>query len=98
MKYMIFRVSTALLLGALTLTATIASAAEDVYNVRNYGAVGDGTNLDSPAIDKAIDDAADAGGGTVLVPAGTYLIPFTSRATSICSSMPVPPSWPRPRA
>jgi len=30
-------------------------------------------NLDSPAIDKAIDAAAEAGGGTVLVPAGTYL-------------------------
>ena len=29
--------------------------------------VGDGTNLDSPAINKAISAAADAGGGTVLV-------------------------------
>ena len=29
--------------------------------------------MDSPAIDKAIETAADAGGGTVLVPAGTYL-------------------------
>src|SRR5258708_34409676 len=43
------------------------------YNVRNYGAVGDGTNVDSPAIDKAIQAAADAGGGTVYLPAGTYL-------------------------
>ncbi len=43
------------------------------FNVRDYGAVGDGQNLDSPAIDKAIRAAADAGGGTVLVPAGTYL-------------------------
>ena len=43
------------------------------FNVRSFGAVGDGTNLDSPAIDKAITAAAAAGGGTVLVPAGTYL-------------------------
>jgi polygalacturonase len=43
------------------------------YNVRDFGAVGDGTTLDSPAIDKAIAAAAAVGGGTVLVPAGTYL-------------------------
>ena len=54
----------------------IAVAAESpagYFNVRDYGAVGDGKNLDSPAIDKAIDAAAAAGGGTVFVPAGTYL-------------------------
>jgi len=48
-------------------------AGQSVFNVRDFGALGDGTNLDSPAIDKAIAAAADAGGGTVLVPAGTYL-------------------------
>ncbi len=46
--------------------------APDVLNVRRYGAVGDGRALDSPAIDRAIDAAASAGGGTVLIPAGTY--------------------------
>jgi len=49
------------------------SPAKNNFNVRDFGAVGDGTNLDSPAIDKAIAAAADAGGGTVLVPAGIYL-------------------------
>ena len=53
------------------------SAAEpaggNFFNVRDYGAVGDGKSLDSPAIDQAIAAAAKAGGGTVLVPAGTYL-------------------------
>lgn len=43
------------------------------YNVRNYGAKGDGKTLDSPAIDKAIQSAARAGGGTVYLPPGTYL-------------------------
>ena len=44
-----------------------------VYNVRDFGARGDGTTLDSPAINKAIDAASLAGGGTVRLPAGTYL-------------------------
>ena len=50
-----------------------AETAKSNFNVRDYGAVGDGTTLDSPAIDKAIAAAAETGGGTVLVPAGTYL-------------------------
>ena len=59
---------------AATLRGESASTvASTVFNVRDFGAVGDGQNLDSPAIDKAIAAAADAGGGTVLVPAGTYL-------------------------
>lgn len=44
-----------------------------VYNVRNYGAIGDGKNLDSPSINKAIEEAVKSGGGTVWLPAGTYL-------------------------
>jgi polygalacturonase len=43
------------------------------YNVRNYGAKGDGKQLDTDAINKAIETAAAAGGGTVLFPAGDYL-------------------------
>jgi polygalacturonase len=41
-------------------------------NVRNMGATGDGKTLDSPAINRAIEAAASAGGGTVYVPAGVY--------------------------
>lgn len=44
-----------------------------VYNVRTFGARGDGATLDTPAINKAIETAAAAGGGTVLFPAGNYL-------------------------
>jgi polygalacturonase len=43
------------------------------YNVRAFGAVGDGEHLDSPAINAAIDACAKAGGGMVWVPAGTFL-------------------------
>jgi len=43
------------------------------YNVRDFGATGDGVTLDTAAINRAIDAAAAAGGGTVHFPAGTYL-------------------------
>ena len=43
------------------------------YNVRDYGAKGDGKALDHVAINKAIDACVAGGGGQVLLPAGTYL-------------------------
>src|SRR5450432_2025124 len=46
--------------------------AADWFNVRKFGAVGDGSTVDTPAINKAIEAAAAAGGGTVFFPAGTY--------------------------
>ena len=44
-----------------------------LYNVLDYGAKGDGITLDSPAINAAIEAADKAGGGQILLPAGTYL-------------------------
>jgi polygalacturonase len=43
------------------------------FDVRKFGAKGDGKNLDTAAINKTIDAAAAAGGGTVFFPAGSYL-------------------------
>lgn len=43
-----------------------------VYDVRDYGAKGDGSANDTPAVNKAITAANSAGGGTVRFPAGTY--------------------------
>jgi len=59
----------------LLLLSTINSAwaQAPVYNVKKYGAKGNGTTLDTKAIDKAIDAANAAGGGTVYFPAGDYL-------------------------
>ena len=51
----------------------IPQAAHSPYNVKTFGARGDGTTLDTPAVNKAIETAAAAGGGTVYFPAGTYL-------------------------
>src|SRR5436305_1796337 len=42
------------------------------FNVKIFGAVGDGVHSDTDAINKTIQAAHDAGGGTVLVPAGNY--------------------------
>lgn len=50
-----------------------AVGAQLEFDVRKFGAKGDGQSLDTPAINKAIEAAAAVGGGTVCFPAGTYL-------------------------
>ena len=50
-----------------------ATEAGMVCNVRDFKAVGDGRAKDTGAIQKAIDAASAAGGGTVFVPNGVYL-------------------------
>ncbi|MDP4261248.1 MAG: glycoside hydrolase family 28 protein [Bacteroidota bacterium] len=57
----------------LLVVSLTASAANPFYNIRDFGAKGDGTSLDTKAINDAIDAASNAGGGTVYFPAGTYL-------------------------
>jgi polygalacturonase len=49
-----------------------ATDVNGVYNVRSFGAKGDGQAIDTVGINKAIDAAAAAGGGTVRFPAGSY--------------------------
>src|SRR5499427_2217000 len=64
----------ALLFSASFLPASLSAAAQvDAYNVKKYGATGNGKTLDTQSINKAIDAAAAAGGGTVYFPAGNYL-------------------------
>ena len=58
---------------ALLIITGLKAVAGINYNVRDYGAKGDGKTLDNEAINKAIDAAAEVGGGTVYFPAGTYL-------------------------
>jgi hypothetical protein len=63
---------------AVTLMLSIArfaigGANPSSFNVRDYGAQGDGKALDTKSLNKAIDACAAAGGGEVLVPAGKYL-------------------------
>ena len=49
-----------------------SSAKKSSFDVTAFGAKGEGKTIDTPAINKAIEAAAAAGGGTVDFPAGTY--------------------------
>ena len=59
---------------AFTICATHSSLSADakVFNVREFGAKGDGQTIDTEAIQKALDECAKTG-GTVRFPVGTYL-------------------------
>src|SRR5262245_48783742 len=50
----------------------LAPASAGDFDVRAYGAKGDGVTIDTAAINRAIAAAGAAGGGTVRFPAGTY--------------------------
>lgn len=54
-------------------TAGPLTAAEQLYDVRDYGAGTDGKMLCTQAIQKAIDECSKAGGGIVYLPPGTFL-------------------------
>jgi polygalacturonase len=57
----------------LVLTAGPVIAAEELHDVRDYGANADGKTLCTASIQKAIDECSKAGGGTVYLPPGTFL-------------------------
>ena len=65
-----YRISTGLL--CLFTTACVFGA-DNVYDVRDYGARPDGKTLCTKSIQKAIDECAERGGGTVYLPPGTFL-------------------------
>lgn len=53
--------------------AGVGLASEGVYDVRGYGANADGKSLCTKSVQKAIDQCAEDGGGTVCFPQGTFL-------------------------
>jgi hypothetical protein len=55
-------------------TATAQTNVASVFNLADFGAVGDGATDDGPAFQRALDAVAGAGGGTLFVPAGVYFI------------------------
>lgn len=77
-----FRAITCLLAGLATASAPVGVQANEegaalnhatpVYDIRAYGAAGDGAQLETAAIQRAIDACNAAGGGRVVVSPGTY--------------------------
>ncbi len=56
-----------------TPAVALAPRTPGTFDVRSFGAVGDGRTLDTPAITEAVEACATAGGGQVLFPPGRYL-------------------------
>jgi polygalacturonase len=54
-------------------SAQEAQASVGYFDVRKYGATGDGKTVDTDAVNRAVEAASAAGGGVVIFPAGTYL-------------------------
>jgi polygalacturonase len=51
----------------------VTGTSQRIFDVRTYGAAGDGKTLDTEAVNRTIEAAAAVGGGVVVFPAGTYL-------------------------
>jgi len=58
--------------GCITRTGTVANSSAKIFNVRDFGARGDGTTFDTAAIQSALDACANSS-GTVEFPKGNYL-------------------------
>ncbi len=71
-KTLLFRLPVISLVVISMLLSIEMNASNFVYNARDFGARGDGTTIDSDAINRAIVAASESGGGTVFFPAGTY--------------------------
>src|SRR5688572_28943421 len=54
------------------------------YNVKDFGATGDGATNDTAAISKAIETASSNGGGTVTFPTGKYMVASARIRSNVC--------------
>ena len=57
----------------LAIGAAVPASGARRFVITSFGAVGDGKTSNTPAIRSLIDKVAKEGGGTVVVPAGTFL-------------------------
>lgn len=72
-----------LILFLLCLSTWTAQA--KIYNVKDYGAKADGTTIDTPAINRAIEEAASRGEEPFIsLRENTPAIPYAWPATYIC--------------
>ncbi len=61
------------IIGSLFIASLATGASTSIYNITEYGAVGDGVTLNTKAIQAAIEECSEKGGGTVYFPAGRFL-------------------------
>jgi polygalacturonase len=75
-----------LLFFALAAAVNLASAQgqKTAYNVKEFGARADGSTSDTRVVNKLIEDAAAAGGGTIYFPAGNYLLGSIHLKSNVC--------------
>ncbi len=62
-----------ILLAAFLLYINVAFAQYGIYSITASGAVADGRTINTKAIQSMIDTCAAKGGGTVIIPAGTFI-------------------------
>src|SRR6187551_3165224 len=72
------------LIAISSLKIVSAQEQEGFYNVKELGAKGNGTTSDTKMVNKDIEDAAAAGGGTIYFPAGNYLLGSVHLRSNIC--------------
>lgn len=74
------------------LVSSLVSKFSPFFDVRAFGAAGDGVNDDSNAVSDAVQAAYSAGGGTIFFPIGTYLINSQLSIPNSGGSAPTQPS------
>jgi len=63
----------AFLIGGLPFTANAQEEPSKIFNIKDYGATGDGISIETDAIQSTIDACHAAGGGVVRIPAGEFV-------------------------
>jgi len=76
MKSLILTLALASLTAVVGTSLAVAELPPDpvIFNIKTYGAVGDGVALDTESIQKTIDACHAEGGGIVLIPAGDFQV------------------------
>jgi hypothetical protein len=60
--------------GTGAVTRTFSARLGDWFDVKDYGATGNGSTIETIAIQKCVNAALNAGGGIVFFPAGVYVL------------------------
>lgn len=88
-KYRYLVIILVVLLLLLGSSEIIGNTSSNYVNVQDYGAVGNGINDDTIAIQSAIDDAYARGISTVVIPAGHYMVSVEPTAVNLRSNITI---------